>query len=68
MDKPARFTYIYALIDPRTGEMRYIGSSTHPRHRLQNHLADARAHHRLRSLVRTRWDGYCLSRRRLGDR
>ena len=56
MDELARLAYIYALIDPRTGEMRYIGSSTRPRRRLQDHLAAARAHHRLRSLGRTRWN------------
>jgi hypothetical protein len=54
MDKPARLAYVYALIDPRTGEIRYIGSSTRPRRRLQDQLAAARAHHRLRSLGRTR--------------
>jgi hypothetical protein len=60
MEKPPRLAYIYALMDPRTGEMRYIGSTTDPRRRLQGHLADARAHHRLRSLGRTHWDeGSC---------
>lgn len=29
--------YIYALIDPRTTEVRYIGKSIRPRERLANH-------------------------------
>lgn len=29
--------YIYALIDPRDGEVRYIGKSCRPRERLMNH-------------------------------
>ena len=63
MEEPARLAYIYALIDPWSGEIRYIGSSTHPRRRLQKHLAGARAHHRLRSLSRTRWNEEPVSRR-----
>ena len=47
--------YIYALIDPRTREIRYIGSSMRPHRRLQDHLRAARAHHRLRSIGCTRW-------------
>lgn len=34
--------YIYALSDPRTNEIRYIGKAENPQYRLTNHLADAR--------------------------
>jgi hypothetical protein len=30
-------TYIYGLVDPRTGEVRYIGKSDNPRYRLTHH-------------------------------
>src|SRR5260221_13049598 len=30
-------TYIYALIDPRDGAVRYIGKTVNPTKRLQNH-------------------------------
>lgn len=33
----ARSVYIYALIDPCDGEIRYVGKSIRPRQRLQNH-------------------------------
>lgn len=33
-------TYIYGLIDPETGEMRYVGKSDNPKVRYQYHLAD----------------------------
>lgn len=49
-----RLCYIYALIDPRTGEVRYIGKSHRPCERLANHLNDRSICHRtnwLRSLV-----------------
>jgi hypothetical protein len=32
--------YIYLLIDPRTGFVRYVGQSTSPQRRLAQHLAD----------------------------
>jgi|GraSoiStandDraft_45_1057281.scaffolds.fasta_scaffold80569_1 hypothetical protein len=41
MEEPARLAYIYALIDPRSREIRYIGSSTHPRRRLPSSLSSA---------------------------
>jgi hypothetical protein len=63
MEEPLRLAYIYVLLDPQTGEMRYIGSSTHPRRRLQDHLAAARAHHQLRSLGRTRWKSTVMATR-----
>jgi len=33
-------TYIYGLVDPETGEMRYVGKSNNPKVRYQYHLAD----------------------------
>lgn len=43
-------TYIYALVDPRTDEIRYIGKSNNPRIRLAGHICVARTkqHHRAR--------------------
>ena len=35
-------TYIYALIDPRTGEVRYVGKADDPDLRLAQHIAAAR--------------------------
>lgn len=35
-------TFIYALCEPDTGEIRYIGKSDHPIKRLQDHLAKSR--------------------------
>ena len=29
--------YIYALIDPRNGEVKYIGRTTNPKNRMQQH-------------------------------
>jgi GIY-YIG catalytic domain len=34
-------SYIYALIDPRTDEIRYIGKANDPKKRLVSHLRDA---------------------------
>ena len=34
--------YIYALVDPRTGAVRYIGKSFDPAQRLRGHIADSR--------------------------
>lgn len=31
-------TFIYGLVDPRTGHVRYVGKSHNPKNRLQNHL------------------------------
>jgi len=33
-------TYIYGLVDPETGEMRYVGKSNNPKVRYKYHLAD----------------------------
>lgn len=42
--------YIYALIDPRTREVRYIGKSVDPLRRLDCHLDDKDS-----SLRKSRW-------------
>ncbi len=36
-------TYIYALEDPNTNEVRYIGKSDAPKSRCANHLAMSKA-------------------------
>lgn len=36
--------YIYALKDPDTGTIRYIGKSNNPRRRYNNHISNARNH------------------------
>lgn len=43
-DKPP--VYIYALVDPETGEIRYIGKSIRPAERLQNHMNERSSCHR----------------------
>lgn len=37
-------TFIYALICPRLGRVRYVGNTRNPHVRLQGHLQDARTH------------------------
>ncbi len=56
LSQPACLGYIYALIDPFTREIRYIGSSKEPRRRFLNHHAAALRHYRLRSLGRTKYN------------
>ncbi len=34
--------WVYGLSDPRTGELRYVGKTTWGRHRLRQHIAEAR--------------------------
>jgi hypothetical protein len=36
----SHYTYIYALVDPVTSEIRYIGKSNHPAQRFEEHMED----------------------------
>lgn len=51
--------YIYGLVDPRNGEVRYIGKTVNPSHRLCEHLRDARTkqNHRARWIACILRDG-----------
>ncbi len=42
----ANLTYIYALVDPRDQQVRYIGKADDPQKRYWNHLADQERNHR----------------------
>ena len=39
---PMRTWYIYVLIDPRNGEVRYVGWTVHPKTRLRDHIKPSR--------------------------
>lgn len=41
-----KITFIYALLEPDTNDVRYIGKSDNPKRRFQNHLTDKRKNHR----------------------
>lgn len=41
-----RTTFIYALKEPDTGEIRYVGKADDPRERLRVHLCDKKRNHR----------------------
>lgn len=43
-------SYIYALVDPRTGIIRYVGKTTNPSFRLEGHLRDRRRCERVKWL------------------
>lgn len=40
MDTTVR--YVYALIDPRDGAVRYVGCTNNPEHRIADHICEAR--------------------------
>lgn len=40
--KPGQTTCIYALVDPRNGEVRYVGKSDYPKSRLSNAILEAK--------------------------
>lgn len=37
-----KYTYIYALLDPITNEIRYIGKSNNPKKRINNHIYESK--------------------------
>jgi len=43
---PMQWIYIYGLIDPESGELRYIGKSIDPKSRLANHMREVSNCHR----------------------
>ncbi len=43
VSSPETVVYTYTLIDPRTKEIRYIGVSNSPKHRLLQHISEAKA-------------------------
>ena len=42
--------YIYALLDPRDNEVRYIGKTINPKRRLSEHLADSKREYNYRAM------------------
>ena len=44
-------TYIYALVDPRTREIFYIGKANQPEKRLTGHLSGSRSSVRKRRVI-----------------
>lgn len=44
----SRITYIYGLVDPRSGMVRYVGKSDAPQERFRRHLKDAGDTHKSR--------------------
>ena len=54
--------YIYALLDPNTGEVRYIGKSSDPQRRLKSHIQECTNHSRRTNNQRKReWIGSLLA-------
>jgi hypothetical protein len=50
-------TFIYALTDPRTGAVRYVGKANRPESRLRGHLKDRNDCHRVHWLRQLREEG-----------
>ena len=56
---PIRTEFIYALRDPETGLIRYIGKSVRPSERLRNHMNDSSKCHRTNWLQSLKCKGLC---------
>jgi hypothetical protein len=50
---PVGMAVIYALVDPRDGTVRYVGKSTQPGDRLDQHISRPHKNRKLRSWIRT---------------
>lgn len=49
MNKYTEIAYIYALIDPISGDVRYIGKTVSPRNRLSGHISESKKSNHYRS-------------------
>lgn len=47
---PNQVVYVYRLLDPRTGEPRYVGQTNNPYMRVMGHMTDARSFARTREM------------------
>jgi NUMOD3 motif-containing protein len=49
------FTFIYALVDPRNDQVRYVGKANDPHRRYIGHLYEQRMHYRAKNPYKRRW-------------
>ena len=59
MKNSCEIAYIYALIDPRNNEVRYIGKTIHPKKRLSHHISECKRNNVLH--YRSNWIKKLLS-------
>lgn len=50
MSKNTKIAYIYALIDPRDNEIRYIGKTVSPKYRLSGHISESKKYTHYRAM------------------
>lgn len=53
--KPSKTIFIYALCDPETGEVKYIGKTNNPRTRYGDHLGDWSASEKTRWIAQLKF-------------